>query len=145
MAVTATPYGNVSVKAFNGEIDYDTNTIKVALLDSGYVPAQTHDYFNDVSAHEIAGTGYTAGGATLASKTVTYTSGTGVTVFDAADTAWTSSSLTARFAVVYVSTGTGSTSALIGFVDFGADKVSTSGSFTIAWDATTGVFFLTAG
>jgi hypothetical protein len=144
MAVTASLYGSVFSKAFNKEIDYDTDTVKVALLGSGYTPSLAHDYFNDVSAQEITGTGYTAGGATLASKTVTFTSGTGITVFDAADTVWSSSTLTARYAVVYVSTGTSSTSALIGFVNFGADKTSTAGTFTITWSATQGVFFLTA-
>jgi hypothetical protein len=143
MAVTATLYGNVFSKAFNKEIDYDSDTIKVALCTSSYTPAQTHDYFDDIT-NEVTGTGYTAGGATLASKTATYTSGTGVTVFDAADTTWSDSTITARYAVVYVSTGTDTTSALIGYVDFGADKVSTDGDFTIEWDGTDGVFYLTA-
>lgn len=143
MATTKT-YGSLITKAFNKEVDFDTDTIKVALLSSSYTPNQdTHDYFDDVSTYEVSGTGYTAGGATLASKTVGYTSGTNVTKFDAADVSWTSSTITARYAVVYVATGTASTSALIGYVDFGSDQSSSSGTFSIVWDAA-GIFTTTA-
>lgn len=142
MAVTANLYGSVVAKAFNGEIDYDTHTIKVALCTSTYTPDQdAHDYFNDIT-NEVSGTGYTAGGETLASKTVNYTSGTNTTAFDAADTAWAASTITARYAIVYRDTGTASTSPLIGYVDFGADVSSTSGTFSIVWDAG-GIFTFT--
>jgi hypothetical protein len=130
-------YGNFLLKALNKEVDFDSDTIKVALLSSSYTPDQdAHDYFNDVSTYEVSGTGYTAGGATLASKTATYDSSTNVIVLDAADVTWSSSTITARYAVVYDSTGTASTSALIGYVDFGSDQSSTNGNFTITWDST---------
>ena len=130
-------YGNFLLKALNKEVDFDSDTIKVALLTSSYTPDQdAHDYFNDVSANEVSGTGYTAGGATLASKTATYDSASNVIVLDAADTTWSSSTITARYAVIYDSTGTSSTSPLIGYVDFGSDQSSTSGNFTITWDST---------
>ena len=130
-------YGNFLLKALNKEVDFDSDTIKVALLTSSYTPNQdTHDYFNEVSANEVTGTGYTAGGITLASKTATYDSGTNVIVLDAADVTWSSSTITARYAVVYGSTGTASTSPLIGYVDFGSDQSSTNGNFTITWDST---------
>jgi hypothetical protein len=142
MAVTAFLYGSAIPKAFNKEIDLDTDTIKVALCTSTYTPAQdTHDYFNDIT-NEVTGTGYTAGGATLASKTVTYTAGTNVFKFDAADTAWTTSTITARYAIVYGSTGTASTSPLICYIDFGENITSTEGTFTIQWDAG-GIFTVT--
>ena len=129
-------YGNFLVKALNKEVDWDTDTIKVALTTSSYTPNQdTHDYFNDVT-NEVTGTGYTAGGNTLSSKTITYDDANNVIVLDAADTTWASSTITARYAVVYDSTGTSSTSALIGYVDFGSDQSSTNGNFTITWDAT---------
>jgi hypothetical protein len=129
-------YGNFLVKALNKEVDWDTDTIKVALTTSTYTPNQdTHDYFNDVT-NEVSGTGYTAGGNTLASKTITYDDANNVIVLDAADTTWGSSTITARYAVVYASTGTASTSPLIGYVDFGSDQSSTNGNFTITWDST---------
>jgi hypothetical protein len=143
MATTKT-YGSLITKAFNKEVDWDTDTIKVALVTSSYTPNQdTHDYWDDVSANEISGTGYSAGGATLANKTVGYTAGTNVTKFDGDDVSWTSSTLTARYAVVYLSTGTPSTSPLIAYVDFATDQSSSSGTFTITWSAS-GIFTTTA-
>ena len=142
MAVTALLYGSFPAKLANKEIDWDTDTVKVALCTSTYSPNQdTHDYFNDVT-NEVSGTGYTAGGATLGSKTVNYTSGTNTQAFDAADTVWSTATITARYAIIYVSTGTSSTSPLIGYVDFGADVSSTAGDFTIQWSAS-GIFTMT--
>lgn len=135
MAVTSFFYGNAFVSAFNGLIDFDTDTIKVALCTSSYTPAQdTHDFFNDVT-NEVSGTGYTAGGATLASASITYTGGTNVLKLDGADTSWTTSTITARYAVIYKSTGTAATSPLIAYVDFGADVISSAGTLQITWDA----------
>jgi hypothetical protein len=139
MAVTAFLYGSFPAKLANKEIDWDSDTIKVALTTSSYTPNQdTHDYFDDIT-NQVSGAGYTSGGATLASKTVTYTSGTNTQAFDAADVTWTSSTVTARYAVIYDSTGVSSTSALIGYVDFGADVTSSGGDFTIQWNAS-GIF-----
>lgn len=131
-------YGNFLAKALNKEVDWDTDTIKVALLTSSYTPNQdTHDYYDDVSSNEVTGTGYTTGGATLASKTVTYDSGTNVIVLDAADVTWSSSTITARYAVVYNDSGASAgAKVLIGYVDFGSDQSSTNGNFTITWDST---------
>lgn len=142
MAVTALLYGKAFLSFTNGEIDLDTNTIKVALTTSSYTPDQdAHDYFNDVT-NEVTGTGYTAGGATLANKTVTYTSGTNVFKFDADDTTWAISTITARRAVIYKDTGTASTSPLIAYVDFGADVSTAAQTFQITWHAN-GIFTVT--
>lgn len=131
-------YGNFFLKALNKEVDWDTDTIKVALVSSAYTPNQdSHDYWDDVSANEVTGTGYTAGGATLASKTATYDSATNVTVLDAADVVWSASTITARYAVIYDDAGaTNAQKVLIGYVDFGSDQSSTNGNFTVTWDAT---------
>jgi hypothetical protein len=131
-------YGSVIAKVFNKEIDFDTDTIKVMLLTSSYTPNQdTHDYLDDVVANEVTGTGYTAGGATLANKAVTYDSATNTTILDADDTTWASSTITARYAVIYDSSpATNATRPLIGYVDFTSDQSSNAGSFTLTWDAT---------
>ena len=131
-------YGQFLSQALNKEIDWDTDTIKVALLTNSYTPDQdAHNYYDDVVANEVSGTGYTAGGNTLANKTNTYNSGTNVIVLDADDTTWSSSTITARYAVVYDATpATNATKPLIGYVDFGSDQSSSNGNFTITWDAT---------
>lgn len=131
-------YGQFLSQALNKEIDWDTDTIKVALLTNAYTPDQdVHNYLDDVVTYEVSGTGYTAGGNTLANKTNTYNSGTNVIVLDADDTTWSSSTITARYAVIYDATpATNATKPLIGFVDFGSDQSSSNGNFTITWDAT---------
>ncbi len=135
MAVTAKWYGKLLNTLWTGGVNFTSDTIKGALVTSSYTFDQdTHDYFDDIT-NEVTGTGYTAGGATLASKTLTYTAGTNTIAIDAADLAWTTSTITARGLVIYKSTGTGSTSPLLGFIDFGADVVSTAGTFTVTFDA----------
>jgi len=122
-------------KKFN-EFDNGSTTLKVALLKNTYTPDQdAHTTWNDVSAYETSGTGYTTGGATLASVAVTYASK--VTTFDAADSSWAGSTVTARYAVVYDDTTAGATNKkLIMYVDFGADHSSSSSTFGITWAAT---------
>jgi hypothetical protein len=129
-------YNSFKAKIADGSIDLDTDTIKVALVTSSYTPDQdAHDFFNDVT-NEVSGTGYTAGGATLGSKTVTADNTNNRGVFDAADTSWTTSTITARGAVIYKSRG-GAASAdeLICYIDFGSDKSSSASTFTIQWSA----------
>ena len=148
MAVTANWYGNALLGQFSTtaarRVDWVTDAIKTSLHTSSYTPAQdTDDFFNDAT-NEITGTGYTAGGVTLGSKTLTYDSGTNETRLDAADAQWTSASFTARIAVTYSDTGgAASTDPVMGFVNFGGDETVSSGTFTIQWDAT-GVLKITA-
>lgn len=119
----------------DGSIDLDTDTIKVALVTSSYTPDQdAHDFFDDVT-NEVSGTGYSAGGASLANKAVTADNTDNEGVFDADDVTWSTSTITARGAVIYKSTGTASTSPLICYIDFGADKSSSAGNFTLQWDS----------
>jgi hypothetical protein len=144
MSVTAKLYSNflhllLEDKLAGSILD---QTIKVALCTSSYTPDQnTHDYLDDITNEVSSGGGYTTGGATLGSKTCTVSGA--VATFDAADTSWAASTITARYAVIYYATGTASTSLLIGYVDFGADMVSSSGTFLITWNAS-GIFTLTA-
>jgi hypothetical protein len=131
-------YGQFIQQAFNKEIDWDSDTIKVALLNNTYTPDQdAHNYYDDVVAYEVTGTGYTAGGLTLANKTNNYNSSTNVIILDGDDLTWASSTITARYAVVYDATpATNATRPLIGYVDFGSDQSSSNGNFTITWDST---------
>jgi hypothetical protein len=138
-------YGNALKAAFNKELDWDTATIKVMLLSSAYTPNQdTHDYLDDVVANEVSGTGYTAGGQALASKTNAYDASTNTVKFDAADVTWSSSTITARYAVVYDdSPATSATKPLIAYFDFTTDRASSNGDFIVRW-GTDGVFSATA-
>ena len=136
MAVTAKYYGNAFVSAFNKEIDFNSDTIKVMLCTSSYTPDQdAHNYKDDVT-NEVTGTGYTAGGATVASPSITYTGASNTLKLDGDDVSWSNSTITARYAVIYDDTpATDATKPLIAWIDFGADVSTTSGTFTIAFDA----------
>src|SRR5438477_2232621 len=109
MAVTAKWYTNGPKHCVTDAV-WTTDTIKTMLCTSSYTPDQDAHEFKSSVTNEISGTGYTAGGATLASKTVTADSSTNETRLDAADVSWTVATFTARYAVVYKSTGTDSTS-----------------------------------
>jgi hypothetical protein len=141
---TSKAYENLAKNIFAKKVDWTGDTIKVALLSSAYTPNQgTHAFFSDVSASEVTGTGYTAGGATLATKTSTLDTTNKVVVLDADDVTWASSTITARYAVIYdASGGSAATNALIGYVDLISDQASNNGNFVIQWDAT-GILRLT--
>lgn len=129
-------YTSFATKLLNGGgIDLDSGTIKMALVDDTYVPNQDgHDFFNDISG-EVVGTGYTAGGQALGSKTVTQVDASNWSIFDAADPSWPSSTLTARRGILYNDTGTPATSALIACVDFGSNQSTSLSTFTIPFNA----------
>ena len=100
------------------------HTFKLALFtDSASLGAGTTAYS---TSNEASGTGYSAGGNTLTN--VTPTSG-GTTAFtDFADTSFTSSTITARGALIYNSS---QSNKAVCVLDFGSDKSSTSGTFSI--------------
>ena len=128
-------YNSFKQKIMDGSIDLDTDTIKVALVTSSYTVSQDdHEDYADIT-NEVTGTGYTAGGATLANAAVTKDNTNDVGKFDADDVTWTTSTITARGAIVYKDSGTGATSWFICYIDFGGDKASTAGSFTLRWHA----------
>lgn len=121
----------------NGSIDLDTDTIKLMLVTSTYVPnIDTHTKRSDIT-NEVVGVGYTAGGVTLANKTVAVNNTTDKGVFDADDITIPNATITARGGVLYKSRGGVATAdELIGYIDFVTDVISTGGNFAITFDAT---------
>lgn len=206
MAVTARPYPQGLYRVGTGDIVYLSNTIKLALLNSSHSFNRAHDAWDDVSANQVSGTGYTAGGATLGTKTLTVIDSSAATAwasatsyalgdivratsdnlslficavagtsggseptwqtarlrdttdntvtwsqlgtsflrFTSAQVQWTSSTITARYGIIYKDTGTPSTSYLLAQIDFGQDESSSNGNFTIT-PPTNGWLALAAG
>lgn len=139
MAVTATLFGQQALGQYSAtaarRIDFVGDTIKCSLHTATYTPNQDTDVFFTAATNELgAGNGYTVGGVALTTKTVTYDSATNQTRFDCDDIAWTGLTATFRIAVIYKDTGTGSTSPLFGWVDFGANQTVSSASFSIVID-----------
>jgi hypothetical protein len=103
------------------------NTFKLALYDNNAsFTASTTAY---TATNEVAGTGYSAGGGTLTNVTPT-TSGT-TALTDFADLTFSTATITARGALIYNDTAAGDPSVVV--LDFGADKTSTAGDFTIVF------------
>ena len=105
------------------------NTFKIALYtSSATLSAATTAYS---ATNEVSGTNYSAAGNTLTRVDPSSSGTTGFTDF--ADTTWASSTITARGAVIYNDTASGDPSVLV--LNFGSDKASSSGDFTIAFPA----------
>jgi len=127
MAITQAMATSFKQELLTGTHDFTNSTgdtFKIALFtSSATLGAATTAY---TTSNEVSGTGYTAGGNTLTNVTPS-TSGT--TAFtDFADTTWSSATITARGALIYNSTD--SDKAVV-VLDFGSDKTSTNGDFTI--------------
>jgi hypothetical protein len=117
-------------------IDVDAATWKIALATASYTPnVNTHDFFNDITNELATASGYTAGGAALASPTVTYDSATGQVRFDFTDPSWTfAAALTWRYGIAYIDTaGAASTDPLMCLVDWGASQ-TVSGTYSVTID-----------
>lgn len=118
----------------NAEIDWDTDTIKVILIDTAdYTFSQTHDYLNDVAGAARVAT------ATLASKT--NTGG----ILDAADVTFTSvTGDQSEALIIYKDTGVESTSRLILYIDTvssGFPVTPNGGDIQVQWDNSTNKIF----
>lgn len=128
-----TAFKNAITGAANSTWDWDTDTIKCSLHTSAYAVNQNTDLFWNTATNEVASANYTTGGNTL---TNTASVAANVAQFTTAATTWTTVTFTCRYAVVYKSTGTSTTSPLIAYIDFGADQTVAGGNFSITFDAT---------
>jgi hypothetical protein len=105
------------------------DVFKLALYtSSASLDAATTAY---TSSNEVGNSGtYTAGGGTLTNVTPT---SSGTTAFlDFADISFTSATITARGALIYNSS---KSNRAVAVLDFGADKISTTGTFTVQFPA----------
>lgn len=110
--------GDHTIKVSGGD------TFKMALYtSSATLNADTTAY---TTTNEVAGTNYTAGGVTLTNVDPQSGGTTGFTQF--ANVTFTNVTLTARGALIYnASEG----NKAVAVMDFGADKTSTAGDFTV--------------
>lgn len=133
MAISQAMVTSFKVGVLNGTFDFGTGTtqvFKIALFTSAATLDATTTAYS--ATNEVSGTGYTAGGNTL-TISLNPTS-TGTTAFlDFADTTWSTATITARGALIYLADG--GTNPAVAVLDFGADKTSTAGDFTIVFPA----------
>jgi hypothetical protein len=127
MAITQAMTTSFKQELMEGVHDFTTHTFKIALYtSSATLDASTTAY---AATNETSGTGYTAGGQDL-TVVGTAVSTSGTTAFiDFNDAVFSNASITARGALIYNSSVAGNPSVAV--LDFGADKTSTSGDFTV--------------
>lgn len=143
MAATIKVFGKAGTHLQAGDIDWTSDTVKLALTTSSYTPNQgTHEFFSDVTNEIAGGGGYTAGGFTLSGKALSYDSTTREERFDADD--FSVGALTPaspfRYGIIYDTTAS---DALLAYINFGADQDPGGLPFAIQW-AATGVFYMQA-
>ena len=101
------------------------NTFKLAMYtNSASFNAATTAY---TTSNEVSGTGYSAGGGTLTRVDPTTSSTTAFTDFT--DLTFSSSTITARGALIYNDSASGDPTVVV--LDFGSDKSSSSVDFTL--------------
>ena len=104
------------------------DTYKLALYTSSATLGATTTSFTTTG--QASGTGYTTGGGTLTNVTPTSTGTTAVTDF--ADLTFGTATITARGCMIYNSSDSNKS---VASIDFGGDKTSTAGDFTIVFPA----------
>ena len=133
MAISQAMATSFKVEILGGDFDFSSGTaqvFKIALYTSSATLGATTTAYS--ATNEVAGTGYTAAGNTLTISA--NPASTGTTAFlDFADTTWSTATITARGVLIYLANG--GTNPAVAVLDFGSDKTSTAGDFTIVFPA----------
>ena len=135
MAITQAMCTSFKVDLLNGIHAFGTTVARAGTTaDTMYMALYTSSATLDATTtaytatNEVSGTGYSAGGQAL--TTVAPTSSGTTAYLDFNDETWTSSTITARGALIYNSTQSNKSVAVL---DFGGDKTSTAGDFTVVF------------
>lgn len=142
MAITQSMCTSFKAELLLGAHDFRVtsgDTFKLALYDSSAsIDANTTAYS---ATNEVTGSNYSAGGEVLTNLGVVTsenTASSGVGFTDFSDLTFSNVTVTARGALIYNTTpsadsnaGTTLTNAAVAVLDFGSDKSSTDGDFTI--------------
>lgn len=120
-----------------GNIDWINDNYKVGLILATYTPDPEDEHWDEISSLQVtAGLGYTSGGATIptgAGRTVSMVDN--MVKYDADNIVWAASTInSARYAVIYKSTGDSATSVLVACFDMGTYKSSDNQDFQIEWN-----------
>jgi len=132
MAISQAMATSFKVQILDGDFDFSSGTSQVFKLalytNSATLDATTTAYS---ATNEVSGTGYSAGGGTLTISANPASSGT-TAFLDFADLTFSNATITARGALIYK---VGGGDPAVAVLDFGSDKTSTAGDFTIVFPA----------
>ena len=130
MSIVQTQTTSFKAELYQGIHDLTTDQIKIALYTSTATLDATTTAYTTSNEVSSSGTNYTAGGNTLTGQVVSLDGTTAIVDFS--DTTWATATITARGALIYNSS---KSNKAIAVLDFGSDKTSTSGNFTINFPA----------
>ena len=138
MATSITKYNNYILKQNTGvAINWSSDTIKIMLVSSSYIPDVDNHIFKSSISDEVVGAGYNSGGATIDSLSAIQSGG--ILTIRGNSVIWTQHSAgftNARYGVIYKDTGINTTSLLVGYIDFGADKNNVNGDLILNFNST---------
>jgi len=137
------PYEQGILDIANQTVDFVGGTVKAMLLTAAYTPSASADqHLDDIVANECADGDYAR--QTVGSKTIALASNK--VRFDCADIDFGNAvTITAKYLVLFLDTGTPSTSTLLWYVDLntgGGSASSTGADFDIAINAS-GIYEVT--
>lgn len=131
MAITSTLTSSFKKELLEGVHNFKNSggdTFKLALYTSSATLGATTTAFT--TSEEVSGTNYTSGGGTLTRVDPSIDGTTAITDFS--DLTFGTATVTARGCMIYNSSDSNKSVATI---DFGGDKTSTAGDFTIVFPA----------
>lgn len=135
--MTSIVYNSALDDMANGNIDFGSDTFKCMLVNATYdaiadeTKKDSHLKRSAVTANEIAGAGYTAGG-TAAAVTVTKDTVNNRIDISLGAVSWPAATIEAEGAVYYKSRGGADTAdELVAYIDFGGPIISTAGTFAL--------------
>jgi hypothetical protein len=133
MAISQAMATSFKVQILGGDFDFSSGTSQTfycALYTSSATLSATTTAYS--ASNEVSGTGYTATGNAMTITQVPTSTGT-TAWLDFNNITWGTSTITARGALLYLKNG--SSNPAIAVLDFGSDKTSTAGDFTIVMPA----------
>jgi hypothetical protein len=138
MAITASGYFGLTLEKqlidTSGQ-SLEAETHKIALISDSATPNfDTMDFWDDLSANEVTGTNWAAGGVALTGTDITLSAG--VATFDATDVSVVSTTLSnAMASVLKFTVGSAATDQLVCLHDFVTAVSTSNGTFQIQWNA----------
>ena len=134
MAMTTGVNNQFKSEVMLAEHNLQSNTLKVILVSSSQnVSAGGPNTYASVTSQLANGNGYTTGGETLATVSVSTVDSSGVVDF--ADVSWSSATFSANGCVIY--NDSHSSKSVIAVYDFGGEKSATNGEFKLVVPAAT--------
>lgn len=132
-------YGKLPANMMGGEtsgealqMDWLSDALKATAHTSTYTPNIDTDEIFSAATNELStANGYTNGGLTLTTVTISYNATGNITTFGCAAFSWTASGAGLTFRYIVIRDSTVATGPLIAFIDCGAQSIGAGNIFTI--------------